>query len=175
MDRILELPLRSVTRLIQEKSVDILELTKACIARAKKFNDLNALVEITEMKALTQAERSSKRQRNNARISAVDGVPIVVKDNFCIRDTKTTCASKMLENFDSPYDATVYKRLEGAGAVLIGKSNLDQFGMGSGTVDSLYGPTKNIWGYRGPSHDFHVAGGSSGGSAVAVATHICYG
>lgn len=80
----------------------------------------------------------------------------------------------MLENFQPTYNATVVERLENAGAILIGKSNLDQFAMGSGTVDSIYGPSRNVWGYQDESN-FHIAGGSSGGSAIAVATGMCFG
>lgn len=82
----------------------------------------------------------------------------------------------MLENFIPPYNATVYERLTDAGAVLIGKTNMDQFAMGSGTVDSIYGPAKNIWSKNCKEEDnWHIAGGSSGGSALAVASGICYG
>lgn len=155
--------------------MNVLELTKASLKKAKDLQDLNAIVNITEQKALQLAEDAAKRQRENKRISPLDGVPIAVKDNFCVKGTKTTCASTMLQNFESPYDATVCRRLEKAGAVLIGKTNMDQFAMGSGTVDSIYGPTKNPWGYNRGSKDFFIAGGSSGGSAAAVAANICYG
>lgn len=80
----------------------------------------------------------------------------------------------MLENFVPTYNATVYEKLKNAGAILIGKTNLDQFGMGSGTVDSIFGPTKNVWGYSEDSGDFFICGGSSGGSATAVATGSCF-
>lgn len=81
----------------------------------------------------------------------------------------------MLENFIPPYNATVYERLISAGAVLIGKTNMDQFAMGSGTVDSVFGPAKNIWSESwGENDNWHIAGGSSGGSALAVASGICY-
>lgn len=80
----------------------------------------------------------------------------------------------MLENFTPTYNATVYDRLISAGGVLIGKTNLDQFAMGSGTVDSIFGPTKNVWGYTNETDDFFIAGGSSGGSAVSVATGTCF-
>lgn len=130
---------------------------------------------MTEAKALRLAERAEKRQKEYKRKSPLDGVPIVVKDNFCVNGTRTTCASTMLENFQSPYNATVYQRLEDAGAILIGKGNMDQFAMGSGTVDSLYGPAKNPWGYKPEGTDFFITGGSSGGCAAAVAAHMCYG
>lgn len=139
------------------------------------MQDLNAIIQITEQKAFQLAESAAQRQNEGKRKSALDGIPIVVKDNFCVNGTKTTCASTMLENFESPYDATVYKRLEDAGAILIGKANMDQFAMGSGTVDSLYGPSKNPWGYKKGAKQFFITGGSSGGSAAAVAANICYG
>lgn len=81
----------------------------------------------------------------------------------------------MLENFIPPYDATPYARLKSAGAILLGKTNLDEFGMGSGTVDSIFGPTKNVWSQsKDDTGNWHIAGGSSGGSAVAVASGTCY-
>lgn len=105
----------------------------------------------------------------------LDGIPIAIKDNFCTKDVVTTCASKMLENFVPTYNATVCQKLIDAGAVLLGKTNLDQFGMGSGTVDSIFGPTKNIWSENLKEEGkFRIVGGSSGGSAVAVATGIAY-
>lgn len=108
------------------------------------------------------------------RLSELDGIPIVIKDNFCTKNIRTTCASRMLENFIPPYDATVCEKLKNAGAILVGKSNLDQFAMGSGTVDSIYGPTKNIWGFDDKNGDYFIAGGSSGGSAVSVANGSCF-
>ncbi|KPI93664.1 Glutamyl-tRNA(Gln) amidotransferase subunit A-like [Papilio xuthus] len=103
---------------------------------------------------------------------AIDGITIAVKDNFCTKNIPTTCASEMLKDFIPTYDATVYSKLINNGACLIGKSNLDEFAMGSGTVDSIFGPTRNAWGYNGDT-DWRIAGGSSGGSAVAVSTGVC--
>lgn len=138
-------------------------------------NKYNAFITITDTISKDQSEKSSNRYKNKTPISQLDGIPVAMKDNFCTANIKTTCASKMLENFIPPYDATVCQRLLNAGAVLVGKTNLDQFAMGSGTVDSIYGPTKNIWKFFDNEDDFYIAGGSSGGSAVAVATGICYG
>lgn len=113
--------------------------------------------------------------------SILEGVPIAVKDNFCVKDLPTTCGSKMLQNFVPKYTATVVDKLFKAGALVIGKTNMDEFGMGSGTTTSIFGPTKNIWGQVHPnlstenSDDWYISGGSSGGSAVAVASGTCYG
>lgn len=144
------------------------------LQKAKHVKKFNPFVTITEKEAIKQGERSSIRYKSKNPLSEIDGLPIAIKDNFCTKDIKTTCASKMLENFIPMYDATVYQRLKDAGAVLIGKTNLDQFAMGSGTVDSIFGPTKNPWGYKN-EHDFFISGGSSGGSAVSVTTSACFG
>lgn len=160
-----------VSRLFFENALNPSDITKLSLQKALE-NKYNAFITITENEAKTQAEKSDKRHKSKAPKSELDGVPIAIKDNFCTKDIKTTCASKMLDNFIPPYNATVCERLLEAGAVLIGKTNLDQFAMGSGTVDSIYGPTKNVW---SSSDDFYIAGGSSGGSAVAVASGVCFG
>ncbi|KAK2722089.1 glutamyl-tRNA(Gln) amidotransferase subunit A, mitochondrial-like isoform X2 [Artemia franciscana] len=120
-------------------------------------------------------------------------IVVAVKENFCTKGQRTSCASNMLKGFKSPYSATVVQKLMDSGAVIIGRTNLDEFGMGSGTIDSIFGPTKNIWRsglkYRlrgkhkdyshhivdGFENDWFIAGGSSGGSAVAVASGTCFG
>lgn len=125
---------------------------------------------------MLQAEKSSSRYKAGKPLGVLDGAPIAVKDNFCTKGIPTTCAARMLENFVPTYNATVYERLERAGAVLVGKTNMDQYGMGSGTVDSIFGPTKNCWSadVEEEGDEFRIAGGSSGGSAVAVASGICF-
>lgn len=104
--------------------------------------------------------------------SAVDGRLISIKDNICTRHLPTTCASGILDKFTSPFNATVVEQLEGAGAVVAGKTNLDEFGMGSHSIHSRFGPVKNS--RRDRSGQELSAGGSSGGSAVAVAADQCY-
>lgn len=150
------------------------DLTNASLKRINKTKHLNAFITVTNEKAQDLAIKSTERYRNKKPLSELDGIPIAIKDNFCVSKIKTTCASKMLENFIPTYNATVYDRLEKCGAVLMGKCNLDQFAMGSGTVDGIFGPTKNICGYKDGEKDFYIAGGSSGGCAVAVASGSCF-
>ncbi|KAK2576709.1 hypothetical protein KPH14_005367 [Odynerus spinipes] len=149
--------------------------------------------QVTENVAKEQSKDADARQEKNCILSDLDGIPIAIKDNYCTKGVPTTCASLMLENFVPEYNATVYQHLIDAGAVLVGKTNLDEFAMGSGTIDSYYGPTRNLWGsYLLSKHyvyedgteinteastnniGWYIAGGSSGGSAVAVASHSCY-
>lgn len=162
------------SRLLHDGSLTATDLTKACLKRIQNTTQFNAFIRVTEEEALKQADESNNRYLEKQRLSELDGIPIAIKDNFCTANINTSCAAKMLENFVPTYNATIYERLRKAGAILMGKTNLDQFAMGSGTVDSIYGPTKNIWGYNETSEDFHIAGGSSGGSAVAVATGSCF-
>ncbi|XP_055371774.1 glutamyl-tRNA(Gln) amidotransferase subunit A, mitochondrial [Condylostylus longicornis] len=142
---------------------------------AAKLKILNAFVRLCPEAAFHQAKESTFRYQNKQEKSYLDGVPIAVKDNFCTKDIHTTCASKMLQDFIPPYNATVCEKLFNSGAILVGKTNLDQFGMGSGTVDSIFGPTKNIWSEDLTSNMWRIAGGSSGGSATAVAAGIVFG
>lgn len=136
------------------------------------IKDLNAFISIQKE---FRPDKSS-----NQNTSRLKNIPIAIKDNFCTKGITTTCGSQMLKDFVPPYNATVVEKLSNEGAVIIGKCNLDEFAMGSGTVDSIYGPTKNIWrsniAYSVNDEevklpvDWRIAGGSSGGSAVAVAT-----
>jgi aspartyl-tRNA(Asn)/glutamyl-tRNA(Gln) amidotransferase subunit A len=129
-----------------------------------KTKDLNAYLSVYRERAIKQARAADERRRNGKILSALDGVPIAVKDNMCIEGTKTTCASKILENFVSPYTATAVAKLEAAGAVVVGKTNMDEFAMGSSNETSYFGRVIN------PIAKDRVPGGSSGGSAVAVAS-----
>ncbi len=127
--------------------------------------DLNAFITVTAEQALEAAGRADDA-RSNGDGGALSGLPLVHKDIFCTRDVLTTCGSRMLEDFVSPYDATVVERLASAGAVMLGKTNMDEFAMGSSNETSYYGPVKNPWDLaRSP-------GGSSGGSAAAVAARL---
>jgi aspartyl-tRNA(Asn)/glutamyl-tRNA(Gln) amidotransferase subunit A len=142
------------------------ELTQHCLARiASQGEALNAFVTVARDAAL-EAARAADAQLAAGGGGALTGVPIAHKDIFCTSGLRTTCGSRMLDQFISPYDATVVARLKQAGTVLVGKTNMDEFAMGSSNETSYYGPVKNPWNPK------LVPGGSSGGSAAAVAARI---
>ncbi|KAJ8920749.1 hypothetical protein NQ315_004889 [Exocentrus adspersus] len=173
MDKVLYGNIKMTSRLLVEGSINTIDLINLSLKKAVENKKYNPFITVTQSEALQHSEDSCKRYISKGAKSELDGIPIAIKDNFCTRNIRTTCASKMLENFIPTYNATVCQRLFDAGAVLIGKTNLDQFAMGSGTVDSIYGPTKNVW-IGNLKEGFYISGGSSGGSAVAVATGTCF-
>ena len=143
------------------------ELTRDYLSRIKQFNGVyNAYITVTEELALAQAGVADQR-RARGEYGPLTGIPIAHKDIFCMQDVRTTCASKMLSNFISPYNATVVERLNAAGAVTLGKTNMDEFAMGSSNETSFFGAVRNPWDPE------RVPGGSSGGSAAAVAADLC--
>ncbi len=160
---------RTVTQLaaaLRARKVSSVELVRACLARIEASQPaLNAFITITADQALEQAE-AADRDLAAGRGGPLAGVPIGHKDLFCTAGVRTTCGSRMLENFVAPYDATVVARLKAAGAVMLGKLNMDEFAMGSSNETSYFGPVRNPW-----KTDL-VPGGSSGGSAAAVAARL---
>ncbi|MCH7982180.1 MAG: Asp-tRNA(Asn)/Glu-tRNA(Gln) amidotransferase subunit GatA [Proteobacteria bacterium] len=165
----MELHVQTLTELkagLDRGDFSSVELTQAMQARiAQHGESLNAFITIMDDAALAAAQLADEK-RAAGDGGVLNGLPIVHKDIFCTRDVLTTCGSRMLENFISPYDASVVERLSDAGAVVLGKSNMDEFAMGSSNETSYFGPVKNPWDLdRSP-------GGSSGGSAAAVAARL---
>lgn len=154
-------------QMIQKKEISSVEATKAYIEKIKlKDGDINSFVTVLEDEAIKQAEEAQKKIDSGERLSPLAGVPMAVKDNICTKDILTTCSSKMLYNFKPPYNAESVKRLKDAGAVIVGKTNMDEFAMGGSTETSFFGAAKN------PFDTNRVPGGSSGGSAAAVSAGL---
>ncbi|MFC1825613.1 amidase, partial [Thermodesulfobacteriota bacterium] len=124
---------------------------------------INAFITVTPEKALKLADLADSRFIKKGRISRLNGIPIAIKDNLCTRGVRTTCGSKILGDYIPPYDASAVDKILKSGAVFIGKTNMDEFGMGSSNENSAFGPARN------PLNPDYVTGGSSGGSAAAVA------
>ena len=154
---------------LKSKKISSKELTEFYLNRIKKYDTkLNSFITLTEEAAINQAKKADQLIADGVATS-LTGLPIAQKDIFCTLDIKTTCASKMLENFISPYNATTVAKFEEAGAVLLGKTNMDEFAMGSSNENSYFGPVKNPWDLA------RAPGGSSGGSAAAVAARLTPG
>ena len=154
---------------LQLKEFSSLELTEHFLKRIQEHNEkLNAFITVTGELALAQAKAADVKLASG-QTNALTGIPIAQKDIFCTQGVRTSCGSKMLDNFTAPYNATVVERFNQAGAVMLGKLNMDEFAMGSSNETSYYGPVKNPWDIG------TVPGGSSGGSAAAVASRIAPG
>ena len=153
---------------LKEKKFSAVELTKEYLNKMESCRELNAYVLETPEKALEQAKAADEKYKNGTN-GALEGIPLGIKDLFCTRGIRTTACSHILDGFVPPYESTVTQKLLGAGAVFLGKLNMDEFAMGGSNETSFYGPAVNLW-----SKDKKlVAGGSSGGSAAAVAANIC--
>ncbi len=154
---------------IKQKEVTVKEAVEAVFSRIeKKEKDLNCYVTLDQEGALKRAEEVQKKIEDGTLTGKLAGVPVAVKDNMCTEGMRTTCSSKILSDFIPTFSSEAVLNLEKAGAVIIGKTNMDEFAMGSTTETSAYGETKNPW------NEAHVPGGSSGGSAAAVAAGECF-
>ena len=161
-----QLTLAEIARALTDKQFSAEELTRSLLDRIGQLDpQLNSFITVTEEQAIAQAQAADAR-RANGESGALLGAPIGHKDLFCTQGIRTSCGSKMLDNFQAPYDATVVERLGAAGAVSLGKLNMDEFAMGSANESSHYGAVKNPWDLN------RVPGGSSGGSAAAVAARL---
>lgn len=164
-NRLNDKTLTELSSLIEKREISCRELTENCLAQIRSVdNQIHAFITVCEDNALRAAENSDIRRAKGEALSVIDGIPFSAKDNICTKGVRTTCASRMLKNFVPPYTATVCKRLTGNGAILLGKTNLDEFGMGNSTENSAFFATKN------PTDLSRVPGGSSGGAAASVAS-----
>jgi len=154
---------------LEAKKVSSVELTRAFLGRIQRLNgELNAFITVDPERSLADAKRADERRARGEK-GALLGIPVGFKDIYCTKGQRTTCGSRMLADFESPYDAHVVERFGAAGAVSLGKCNMDEFAMGSSNESSHFGPVKNPWDKR------RVPGGSSGGSAAAVAARMAPG
>ncbi len=162
-----QISLEQAANLLRQRSLSAVELTRFFLERIAIANPtLNAFITVDEEGALAAARRADERlARGEA--TPLTGIPLAVKDLFCTKGLRTTCASRMLQAFCPPYESTVTRRLKEAGAVVLGKTNMDEFAMGSSNETSFFGPVRNPW------DTTRTPGGSSGGSAAAVAAGLC--
>jgi aspartyl-tRNA(Asn)/glutamyl-tRNA(Gln) amidotransferase subunit A len=166
MERILDLKSLTITALqkrIASRELKAVDVCRAALDRIERLSDLNAFITVTRDSALARAETIDRAAERGEPLPPLSGVVVAVKDNMVMRGVRTTAGSRILFNYKPPYTATAVERLEAAGAIIIGKTNCDEFAMGSSNENSAYGPVKNPW------DTSRVPGGSSGGSAVAVA------
>jgi aspartyl-tRNA(Asn)/glutamyl-tRNA(Gln) amidotransferase subunit A len=166
-----KLTIKEAASKLDAGEISSVELTRDCLNRIKEVNGkLNALLTVCEDEAMKEAQAADERRASASwrrEEGSLLGIPYIAKDNILTKGIRTTAASKILENYIAPFDATIIKRLKEAGAVLLGKANLDEFAHGGSTENSAFGPTRNPWNLE------CVPGGSSGGSGAAVAADMC--
>ena len=165
-----EFSIKEISELIKKKEVSPVELTKQILNRIERYDgDINSYVTVLSDYAIQKAKKAQDDIASGKYLGPLHGVPVGLKDIFVMKDVRTTAGSKILENFKPLYNATVTQKLLDAGAIIVGKNNMDEFAMGSSNETSYFGVVKNPWDLQ------RVPGGSSGGSAAAVAASLCYG
>src|SRR5215469_14295564 len=172
-----ELTISEALTKLRAKEIKAAELTGACLAAIEAGNKaLNAFLAVTAEKAMDAAKESDKRlaAKSKTGVRALEGIPLGVKDLFCTKGVRTTAGSHVLGSFTPPYESTVTQNLWDAGAIMLGKLNMDEFAMGSSNENSWFKPVTSPWRPRN-SNQSVVPGGSSGGSAAAVAADLCIG
>ncbi len=173
MTKLNEFTIAEARDALAKGEIKAVELTKACISAISGARDLNAFITETPDIALERATVSDGRIAKGESRSALEGIPIAVKDLYCTEGVLTTAASHILDGFVPTYESTVTENLRNAGSVMTGKTNLDEFAMGSANITSYYGPVKSPW--KLADGKDRVPGGSSGGSAAAVSAHLSLG
>jgi len=160
-----QLPAHQLHKLIKKKEISVEEIITSLFKRIEEREDkIKAFLFLNKEDALKEAKEWDKKLSQGENSGVLSGIPIAIKDNICIKGKETTCASRILKGFCPPYSATVIERLKQAGCIFIGKTNLDEFAMGSSTENSAFKITHNPWNLK------TIPGGSSGGSAAAVAS-----
>src|SRR3990172_6221091 len=166
--RLTDLTIQEAHQLLIAKKLSSVELTQAMLDRIHDVDSkVKSYITVTDDLALEQAKKADERIAKGENITRLTGIPFAMKDCISIRGVRTTCSSKILENYVPQYNATVTNKLADAGAVLLGKTNMDEFGMGSSCENSAFFNTHNPWNLD------HVPGGSSGGSAAAMSASLC--
>lgn len=165
---ILNETIENISGLLKNKEISSVELVNASLKRIDETQNLNILHEVCRESAVEKAKEVDELRAKGAELSPLAGVPVVIKDNISMVGTYTTCSSKFLENYKSPYNATVVDKLQNAGAIIVGKANMDEFAMGSSSETCAFGVVHN------PRNPEYVPGGSSGGSASTVAGNQCF-
>ena len=171
-DEILETTIKDVVNKVKTRQIKATDLTTYFIERIKNIDSkINSVITIEKEKSLKRAEEIEFIVNNNKDLDKFPllGVPLIIKDNISTKDITTTAASKILSNYKPTFNATVITKLIDAGAIIIGKANMDEFAMGSSNENSAFGPVKNPWNLK------KVPGGSSGGPAASVASRLCIG